>query len=172
MIPFCGFTGSRHLAESFKAVVVAAVKHFGAGHYVAVGCAKGADAMVANSGAPVIVFRVRSGSPAWAFAARSAQLVRAVRASGAAPRFVAFITHPCPAGIVPARSWKSGSPSSGSWSTLALAAGLGIPVYVFWCSPRASSLPAWGTWLPVSVPGCAVACFRLERYFQNSLFSS
>lgn len=62
---------------------------------------------------------------------------------------IGFPNKPCPAGIVPARSWKSGG--SGTWSTLALAIGHKIETWIiplgdnnisktFYCS-----LP-WGNW--------------------------
>jgi len=94
-------------------------------------------AAFASPGAPV----------AAALVARSVALVQAVAASSR-PALVAFVSSPCPAGLVP-----SPSPSvcfcglgSGSWASLALAAGLGVPVFVFWCAPGQPSLPAWGSW--------------------------
>ena len=64
---------------------------------------------------------------------------------------VGFVSGPCPAGVVPARSWRSGRPASGSWSELALGVGLGVPsVVVFWCASGPPALPAWpsGSWAP------------------------
>ena len=70
-------------------------------------------------------------------------------AAGSGSAWVAFVAGPCPAGIVPARSWRSGRPASGSWSEVALAVGLGLPVVVFWCAPGSAVLPSWGSsWVP------------------------
>lgn len=144
----CGFTGSRSLGASFSplvASVVSSVSQSGLG--VAVGCAAGADRFVRQAAAAPLVFSVASGR--WgvgrsAFAARSQAMVRAVAASGPSAQLVGFVAGPCPAGVVPAASWRSGRPVSGSWSTLALAAGLGVSVVVFPCG--------WG-WSPPSWPG-------------------
>lgn len=43
---------------------------------------------------------------------------------------IGFPNKPCPAGIIPARSWKSGAPGSGTWSTLALAVGNEIETWI------------------------------------------
>ena len=100
-------------------------------------------------------------------ASRSVALLRAVSASGPGSGFVGFVSSPCPAGVAP-----SSSPSrcfsgarSGSWASLALAAGLGLPVVVFPVgSPagEASALPppSWGSWSPLS--GSWSGSFRLS----------
>jgi hypothetical protein len=127
-----------------------------AGRGVAVGCAAGGDSLV-RAAAPgrCVVFSVASG--AWgsgrgAFAGRSAALVRAVAASGAGAGFVGFVAGPSPAGLVPSAlaSVCFRGLGSGSWASLALAAGLGLPVVVFWCGSGPAALPAgWGPWSPV-----------------------
>ena len=151
-----GFCGSRSLSSRFAGLVssvVAAVPG-----PLAVGCAAGADRLVrAAGGSRVRVFRASSfavsGAP-WsaAWVARSVAFVRAL-AGSPAPLLVAFVSGPCPAGLVP-----SSSPSrcfrglgSGSWASLALAVGLGVPVAVFSlpASPGAVvwGLPlSWGSW--------------------------
>jgi len=94
-----------------------------------------------------------SGPPSARLVKRSVALVHAVAASPA-PLLVGFLTVSCPAGIAPARSWRSGRPASGTWSTLALGAGLGVPVVVYWCSGQPVQLPAaWGQWSPASSGG-------------------
>ena len=152
-----GFEGSRRLPSRFRPLVVRIVRGvLEGGQGVATGCAAGADALVRSAARDQArVFSVSSGK--WgrsrsAFARRSAALVRAVVASGPGAAFAGFVSSPCPAGIAPARSWRSGRPVSGSWSALALAAGLGLPVYVFWCGSGAPALPsAWGgSWSRVS----------------------
>jgi len=164
--PFVGFEGSRHLPPSWGARVAAAVSAVrAAGLGVASGCAAGADALV-RSAAPgsVAVFSVASG--AWgsgrgAFAARSSALVRAVAASGSGAFFVGLVLSGCPAGLLPSPSSSRcfRGLGSGSWASLALAAGLGLPVVVF--AALGVSLPAWGSWVPASsvpwLPGPASA---------------
>lgn len=162
--PLVGFCGSRSLSSSWSPLVARVVGGaFASRRSVAVGCAAGADALVRSAAGPsavarggsCFVFSVSSGrwgSGRSAFARRSAACVRSVAASGPSAAFVGFVSSPCPAGVVPASSWRSGSPVSGSWSSLALAAGLGVRVVVFWCAPgRAGrALPAaWGLWWPV-----------------------
>ncbi len=148
--PLVGFCGSRRLPSSFRPLVFRIVRGVqGSGQGVAVGCAAGADALVRSAARDPLVFSVASGE--WgrgrsAFARRSVALVRAVAASGPGAAFVGFVSVPCPARVVPAPRWRSGRPVSGSWSALALASGLGLPVFVFWCGGvGAPPLPgAWG----------------------------
>jgi hypothetical protein len=96
-------------------------------------------------------------------ASRSAALVSAVAASGAGRGLVGLVSSSCPAGLGP-----SSSPSecfsgygSGSWASLALAAGLGLPVVVFPVGALASTgsagvLPAsWGSWISLGSSGSA-----------------
>ena len=152
-----GFCGSRSLSSSFAPLVARAVAA-SPGRFVAVGCASGADRFARSAaGARARVFRassfVRPGVPfAGALAARSSAFVRAVAASPS-PLLVAFVSAPCPAGLVP-----SPSPSrcfrglgSGSWASLALAVGLGVPVVVFPCPLAGALLPGWwGSWSPAA----------------------
>lgn len=165
-----GFTGARSLGAPWSPLVASVVGSvLAGGRGVAVGCASGADLLVRSAAPGALVFSVASGR--WgrgrgAFAGRSAALVRAVAASGpgAGAGFVGFVSSACPAGVVPAGSWRSGVPASGSWSTLALAAGAGLPVVVFWCGPwpgpgGSPPLPAWpgGAWSPAAASGCWAA---------------
>jgi hypothetical protein len=159
-VALVGFCGSRSLSSSWAPLVrriVGGVLRSGRG--VGVGCAAGADRLVRSAaGGRACVWSVASG--AWgsgrgAFAARSVALVRAVAASGAGAGFVGFVSSPCPAGLLPSPSSSAcfSGLGSGSWASLALAAGLGLPVVVFWCGPAAPAavLPlAWGVWSPVA----------------------
>lgn len=158
MAALVGFCGSRSLPASCAgrvAAVVAAVLASGRG--VAVGCAAGADALVRSAAGPsAVVFSVASGSfgrGRSAFARRSAALVAAVAASGPGAGLVAFVSAPCPAGLLPAASPSRAFAGlgSGSWASCALAAGVGLPVVVFWCgSGSFAPPPAWGSWSPLS----------------------
>jgi hypothetical protein len=154
-----GVCGSRALGPPWsgwvRAVVAGALR---AGFSsVTTGCASGADAAARAACPPgrLVVFAVASGrfgSGRSAFARRSAALVRALaRDPGSA--LAGFVRSPCPPGVTPARAWRSGRPASGSWSSLALAVGLGLPILVFWCAPGPPALPAWsgGEWSPARV---------------------
>ena len=163
--PLVGFSGSRSLPAAFAALVAAVVGSvLASGRAVLVGCASGADAFVraAAPGARVFSAREVSFSGPGAFAARSAALVRAVAAGGPGSGFAAFVVGPCPSGVVPARAWRAGTPPSGSWSSAALAAGLGLPLFVFWCAPGAPQLPAWpgGSWSRVGGSGSWSVAWR------------
>jgi hypothetical protein len=118
------------------------------GASVLVGCAAGADALVRAACPDAQVFSAARMFPDLPFRAalvnRSVALVWALVTR--AGRLVAFAGGPCPAYIFPARKWESGMPPSGTWSTLALAAGMGLPVVVFWCAPGPAALPAWPGW--------------------------
>ncbi len=170
-----GFCGSRSLAPSFAPLVARVVSACAARGAVAVGCARGADEFVRAAAPSAVVFAVASGAfgrGRGAFAARSVALVRAVAAAGGA--LVGFVALPCPAGLVP-----SASPSvcfrglgSGSWASLAFAAGLGLPVFVFLCG-TAAALPAWsgGSWSPVSAGALAGAWWWSPSARQGVLFA-
>lgn len=145
-----GFTGPRDLAPRYRPLVVEVVRTTReSGRLIATGCAYGADQFVRTAAPGAIVYDVASGK--WGhgrgrYAARSTALVRAVvRYGGPRSCFVGFVSSPCPDGITPARSWRSGSPPSGSWSSLALAVGMGLPVSFFWCAPGPPVMPAWHT---------------------------
>jgi hypothetical protein len=106
-------------------------------------------------GASVSLFSASSfGSGRSSFARRSVAFVSAVSSSGVGCGLVAFVSSPCQAGLLPSRSASrcfSGF-GSGSWASVALAVGLGVPVVVFPCvsagvSPL-SVLPSWsGSWV-------------------------
>ena len=94
----------------------------------------------------------KSGRVAARLAARSQALVSFVQQARQGGAFgsavVAFPMGSCPAGVVSASRWVGGS-GSGTWATVALAAGLGVGVMVF--CPQ-SALPGhWGgQWVRVS----------------------
>ncbi len=151
-----GFCGSRSLPASSGALVsrvVGSVLRSGRG--VAVGCAPGADALVRCAAPYASVFRASSfGVGRSSFARRSAALASAVSSSGRGAGFVGFVSYPCPPGVVssplPSRCFSGAG--SGSWASLALAAGLGLPVVVFPVGFPSSALPSsWGgSWSPLA----------------------
>lgn len=167
--PLVGFTGSRRLSSAFAPLVGAVVASVVAGgHGVAVGCAAGADQLVRQAAPGALVFSASSFAapglpPRAALVARSAALVAAVAASAPGAALVGFVASPCPAGLMP--SPRAGAcfagRGSGSWASLALAAGLGVPVVVFCCGVP-PVLPAWpgGTWAPAAPSGVWAAGWR------------
>lgn len=148
-----GFSGSRSSVPSGCSVAAGLVP---GGSQVFVGCARGVDAFFRGVFPLAAVFSVASGQfgavGRGAFAARSSACVRAVAAAGGL--WVAFPSSPCPVGLVPSASSSRcfRGLGSGSWASLALALGLGVPCVVFlgslpcpcgWdLSPVASS-PGW-----------------------------
>jgi len=150
-----GFTGSRSLPVQYAALVGHIAAHYAAAGSVATGCAAGADQYVRQAVPGCQVFAV-STQPATApprarFAMRSAAMVRAVQLSASPVGLIGFTGSPCPPACKPGGSFAGHG--SGTWGTLALAAGLGLPVVVFWCSPHPPALPAWGTWPAVVIAG-------------------
>jgi hypothetical protein len=125
--PAVGFSGSRHRAPACLSAAVAAVPP---GLPVLVGCAPGVDAAVRGLCPAAVVFAV-SGSGRGAVAARSIRFVRAVAAAGGV--LVSLPSGPCPAGLLPSSSPGRAfcGSGSGSWASLALAVGLGVPCLVF-----------------------------------------
>jgi hypothetical protein len=167
-----GFTGSRSLSINFKSLVAQIVSSF-ANQQIAAGCAQGADQFVRSAAPGCTVFYASSyaGPPAARLAQRSAALVRTVAAS-AHPLIVGFVTGPCPTGLQPAPqpSLCFAGFGSGTWATLALAAGLGVPVIVYWCTNQPVSLPAnWGNWQPCTSAGHTGYCLQ-PAAVQLSLF--
>ena len=135
-----GFSGCRRVAPPLVGRVAGWVS--GLGLPVLVGCASGVDraARVSVGSAGCRVFRACSSAPS-ALVARSVSFVSALSASSR-PVLVSFPSVPCPAGLRPSARWVS--VGSGSWSSLALALGSGVPVLL---SPSAV-VPAW--WSSVS----------------------
>ncbi len=166
-----GFSGSRHLTGAhFATVKQVAAAVAAAGHPVAVGCAAGADLAVRSAVPGAQVFAVAAQASRQAFAVRSVQLVQAVAASSS-PALVAFPVQPCPSGLVPSKqSGKCFSGrGSGTWASVALAVGLGVPVFVFWSGMGVPVLPSWGAWVPVS-SGAFAGAYQLQAGHQQSLF--
>jgi len=143
-----GFSGSRSAVPAGVPAVAAAVAALRCPVFV--GCARGVDAAfrAAFPGASVLAAS-SFGSGRGSFAARSAACVRAVAVAGAGAAgsflgglWVSFPSGPCPVGLLPSASSSRcfcGS-GSGSWASLAFAAGSGLPCLVFGFPPPA----AWG----------------------------
>lgn len=134
-----GFSGSRSSVPAVCSVVAARVASLGCPVFV--GCAAGVDAAFRAAFPAARVFAAASfGSGRGAFAARSAAVVRAVALAGGA--WVSFPSGPCPSGLAPSASSSRAfcGSGSGSWASLAFAAGSGLPCLVFGFAPPA----AWG----------------------------
>jgi hypothetical protein len=143
--------------------------------------ADGAGAWRGSAVAPVQAAAAAGGHVAWwagggpgvplmgRLAQRSAAMVRAVASAGGGGGVVGFPAGACPAGCVPAAAWRSSG--SGTWSTLALAAGLGLPVVVFPAGWSPGALPAWpgGSWACAG-GGVWASAWRFTPAVQLSLF--
>ncbi len=125
-----GFSGSRSLVPDVLRFVVAFVRAEGA--EVFVGCARGVDGFVRSEfpAERLRVFEVRVRSRS-GFAERSVRFVRALAGSGGV--LVSFPGRACPGVLSPSAEESAcfcGS-GSGSWASLALAAGLGVRCLVW-----------------------------------------
>ncbi|MGB3495283.1 MAG: hypothetical protein WBA57_21310 [Elainellaceae cyanobacterium] len=127
-----GFSGSRHglpssACQGALACALSVVAASGAAVFV--GCARGVDSSVRSASPGARVFRASEfGSGARSFALRSEAFVRALAAEGGA--LVAFPGRAAPSGLYPCQSWPWGV-GSGSWGSIALAVGLGVPVLLW-----------------------------------------
>jgi hypothetical protein len=138
-----GFSGSRSSVPSAVSLAAAAVAP-PFGPPVFLGCAGGVDAAFRALVPGASVLRASSfGSGRGSFAARSVAVVSAVvSAAGSRGLWVSFPSAACPAGLLPSASSSRcfcGS-GSGSWASLAFAAGSGLPCLVFGFAPP----PGWG----------------------------
>lgn len=68
-----------------------------------------------------------------ALARRSQAMVKAIVDSGKGRALIGFPDRFCPPNIKPSQTWIGGSPKSGTWSTLAMAAGSGVPAFILAC---------------------------------------
>lgn len=153
-----GFSGGRSLSGSSlsAAVWLAGSCSVSSGF---VGCAAGADAVFRAAFPGLRVVSVVAGSGRSGFARRSISVVIGVSRSGSG-LWVSFPSGPCPVGLVPSSSSSRAfcGSGSGSWASLSLAAGLGIPCLVFapfgvpgsWGFVALGS--GWFSWSPSSVP--------------------
>lgn len=137
--PILGFSGSRSVVPPVLTPVVSAAVR--SGLPVWVGCAAGVDFAVRSgvgSGA-LRVFSVGAGG----CAARSVRFVRAL--AGAEGVLFSFPSSACPAGLLPSASSSRAfcGAGSGSWASLALAIGLGVPCFV-WLPVGVSAPVGWG----------------------------
>lgn len=134
--PLVGFSGSRAPSTPL-ATACSQVLSTMPSIPLAVGCASGIDQLVRQAFPQARVFTAASPHPG-ALAARSAQLVRFIAASGGC--LLVFPAGPCPGAVRVSSSFQGYG--SGSWGTCAMALGLGLPVLVCTLVPVAS----WQAW--------------------------
>lgn len=154
------YTGSRNLNEEHRALVERTLAAL-AEQEITTGCADGLDSMVRDARPDAKVFRasdtgLKGGA---ALARRSADMVRAVAASER-PGLVAWVDKPCPTGLKPGKNWHAGH-GNGTWATVAMAIGNGLPVLLFSCAPGVCPLPDWqgGDWQG-GLDGCWARAWR------------
>lgn len=149
-------TGPRVIGEPDEKLVRDVVREVIArGFKIYVGDAAGVDAIareVVWNASPHKFFSPRHdlGRTPAGLAERSSRMVKeALRtADGDEVICIGFPNKPCPAGIVPARSWRSGeTEGSGTWSTLALCVGHGIKTWIIYTGEMigmSMPVPPWG----------------------------
>lgn len=135
------FTGSRTLPFDYRFIATTLVKSLVKEQRVFVGCATGVDSIVRDLCSWAEIFSVSSGKwgvGASAFARRSVAMLEALQSSAASHLLVAIPVGSAPSNLVPSKFWKSAS-GQGTWGTVAVAIGRGIPCLLF-----AKYLPAGG----------------------------
>ena len=152
-----GFSGSRSSVPAGCSVAAAAVPP---GSRVVVGCQRGVDEFFRGLFPLASVFSASSfGSGRSSFARRSVAVVGEVGRSGGL--WVSFPATVCPSGLSPSSSSSRcfRGFGSGSWASLALALGSGVPCLVFLGSLPCP--PGWGLFPVSGCPGwfgCGVVC--------------
>lgn len=153
-----GFSGSRSPSAASLSALSSVAGAVSSGAVVVVGCAAGVDLSARGLFPSAVVLSVASGafgSGRSAFARRSVACVSRVASAGGV--WVSFPSSPCPPGLVPSSVSSrcfSGS-GSGSWASLAFAAGSGLSCLVF--LPSGVAAPSWlvpvgGGWFSFSPP--------------------
>jgi hypothetical protein len=161
-------------ASGVDAAVVSAVVAAGAASRLVVFAVSPPGGLPAARVAPLLAAASAGAALRWpaavvapaaaALAARSRSVVAAAVAGGPGSGLVAFPGGPCPAVCRPvAGRLSSGRVSgggSGSWLSVALAVGTGLPVVVF--PPAGVAPPAWpgGSWVPAASSGVWAAAVR------------
>ena len=170
-----GVSGSRAPSPASRSVCRWALAQLAPSAAVVVGCARGIDACTRVRVPSARVVRASAfGAGPGALAARSSAVVRAVAGAGAAALWLSFPSGPCPAGLVPSPSSSAcfAGYGSGSWASLALAVGRGVPALAF-LPPGVSAPAGWGF---APVPHCSgprdVWVRVRPAVVQSSLFAS
>jgi hypothetical protein len=137
-----GFSGSRHGAPD--RIIGMAISKIAPSAIVCVGCAVGVDEQVRRrvDADRLKVFRA-SDYPGQSYphklANRSSAMVQHLSESDGC--LIAFPMAECPNGVIPCQQWRSAK-GSGTWGTIALSVGLGIPTMIW--LPTDIAAPEWG----------------------------
>jgi hypothetical protein len=129
---YVGFSGSRHGAP--HKLIHSAISKAHEGATICVGCATGVDEQVrleVGDNASLRVFRAAEYPGATypqKLANRSAALVKFLHENDGC--LFALPMKACPNGLFPCTQWKSAK-GSGTWGTIALAVGLGLPTMLW-----------------------------------------
>lgn len=132
MIPAIAVTGSRQLTPEQRIQAEAEIRNLlstGIPRKVHVGDATGLDALAWHlaMGHNLTTYHKKSELPWNAQGAeRSTRMVKALTADGGILH--AWPAQPAPPKLKPSRSWPKDAEGSGTWGTIALAVGLGVPV--------------------------------------------
>ena len=147
-----GVSGSRSASPGCVRAVSWAVGQLAPGASVVTGCMSGIDGVARSLAPSALVFQAsRFGRGRGRFARRSIAVVRRVAGAGGAgagPQSALWVSAPgraCPRGLVPSASSSAcfAGFGSGSWASLALALGLGVPALV-WLPSGVSAPAGWG----------------------------
>jgi hypothetical protein len=133
------FSGSRNGCP--ETPLKQAIARIRPGAEVSVGCARGVDAQVRELVPHANVFRASDypgKTVSVQLASRSAAMVEHIETLNGG--LIAFPMKECPSMVEPCRAWKYAG-GSGTWGTIALAVGLGVPT-IIWLPP-AIAPPRW-----------------------------
>lgn len=139
-------TGPRHLAPAQRQTAAQQLRFLLSGtEALYVGDAEGLDLLARNvgleMGASISLYEKKPDLPCRAQGAeRSTRMVKALAATGGTLH--AWPAQPMPLDLKPCRNWPKGAGGSGTWGTIALAVGLGVPVELHPLTDDAIA-PAW-----------------------------
>jgi hypothetical protein len=137
-------TGPRQLTQAQRQVATQKLREM-TGSTWHVGDATGLDMLArslgSQAGTTLKVYWKNTALPYRAQGAeRSTRMVQALAADGGTLH--AWPNKPAPVGLKPSTHWPKGAGGSGTWGTIALAVGLGVPVVLHPLSDDAIA-PAW-----------------------------
>lgn len=139
-------TGPRHLAPAQRQAATQQLRRLlSSTDVLHVGDAEGLDLLARsvglNTGANISLHEKNPKLPWKAQGAeRSTRMIKALAATGGTLH--AWPAQPVPLDLKPCRNWPNGAGGSGTWGTIALAVGLGVPVELHPLTDDAIA-PAW-----------------------------
>ena len=141
-----GVSGSRSASPGCARAVAWALQQLAPGASVVTGCMSGIDRVARSLAPAALVFQAsRFGRGRGRFARRSIAVVRRVVGAGALALWVSAPGRTCPQGLMPSPRSSAcfAGFGSGSWASLALALGLGVPAAV-WLPAGVTPPQGWG----------------------------